>query len=90
MMTTSLLAHTALAAIIGFTGIANDPAPSCAAPTTGTTVTLDGSSTVFSISEAVTEESQQAHKGIGITVGVSGTGEGCKKFVAGSSSITQR
>jgi phosphate transport system substrate-binding protein len=52
-----------------------------------TNVTVDGSSTVFPISEAVAEEFQRANKGIGVTVGVSGTGGGFKKFVAGEVDI---
>src|SRR5262245_9175015 len=44
-------------------------------------VTLDGSSTVFPISEAVAEEFQKAEKGvIRVTVGISGTGGGFQKF----------
>jgi phosphate transport system substrate-binding protein len=43
-------------------------------------VTLDGSSTVFPISEAVAEEFQRAHSGARVTVGISGTGGGFQKF----------
>jgi phosphate transport system substrate-binding protein len=43
-------------------------------------VTLDGSSTVFPISEAVAEEFQKAEKSIRVTVGISGTGGGFQKF----------
>ena len=43
-------------------------------------VTLDGSSTVFPISEAVAEEFQKAEKAIRVTVGISGTGGGFQKF----------
>jgi phosphate transport system substrate-binding protein len=43
-------------------------------------VTLDGSSTVFPISEAVAEEFQKAEKGVNVTVGISGTGGGFQKF----------
>ncbi|MEX0744176.1 MAG: PstS family phosphate ABC transporter substrate-binding protein [Phycisphaeraceae bacterium] len=46
-----------------------------------TRVRVDGSSTVFPISEAVAEEFQAAHPDIRVTVGVSGTGGGFKKFV---------
>src|SRR5215207_6231094 len=45
-----------------------------------TLVTLDGSSTVFPISEAVAEEFQKAEKGVNVTVGISGTGGGFQKF----------
>ena len=43
-------------------------------------VSLDGSSTVFPISEAVAEEFQKAEKGTRVTVGISGTGGGFQKF----------
>ena len=43
-------------------------------------ITIDGSSTVFPISEAVAEEFQKANKGERVTIGVSGTGGGFKKF----------
>lgn len=43
-------------------------------------ISLDGSSTVFPISEAVAEEFQTRNPGMPVTVGVSGTGGGFKKF----------
>jgi phosphate transport system substrate-binding protein len=46
-------------------------------------VVVDGSSTVFPISEAVAEEFQRANPASQVTVGVSGTGGGFKKFLAG-------
>ncbi|TPW20696.1 MAG: phosphate transport system substrate-binding protein [Elusimicrobia bacterium] len=49
-----------------------------------TIVTVDGSSTVFPITEAVAEEYQTEKKGaIQVTVGISGTGGGFKKFCRG-------
>lgn len=45
-------------------------------------VSLDGSSTVFPISEAVAEEFQLEAPGVRVTVGVSGTGGGFSKFIA--------
>ncbi len=53
-----------------------------------TLIAIDGSSTVFPISEAVAEEFQLANPGIFVTVGVSGTGGGFKKFCAGEIDIT--
>lgn len=51
-------------------------------------VKVDGSSTVFPITEAVAEEFQKANKGaIQVTVGVSGTGGGFKKFCRGEIDI---
>ena len=43
-------------------------------------ITIDGSSTVFPVTEAVAEEFQREHKGTRITVGISGTGGGFQKF----------
>lgn len=51
-------------------------------------VTLDGSSTVFPISEAVAEEFQRVHAGARVTVGISGTGGGFQKFCRGESDIS--
>src|SRR3546814_3484675 len=53
------------------------------------TVLIDGSSTVVPISEAVAEEFQKDQKGkTRVTVGVSGTGGGFKKFCRGELDIT--
>lgn len=76
-----------VSAILSLSGVVATCEPSLASPSKGGSVTLDGSSTVFPISEAVAEEFQRAHKGIGVTVGVSGTGGGFKKFVAGEVDI---
>jgi phosphate transport system substrate-binding protein len=46
-------------------------------------IKVDGSSTVFPITEAVAEEFQKEKGGIKVTVGISGTGGGFKKFVRG-------
>ncbi len=51
------------------------------------TVTIDGSSTVYPISQAVAEEFQNTHRNIYVTVGISGTGGGFKKFLAGETDI---
>ncbi len=51
------------------------------------TVKIDGSSTVFPVMEAVAEEFQKATK-IKVTVGISGTGGGFKKFVRGETDIS--
>jgi len=54
----------------------------------GALVTLDGSSTVFPISEAVAEEFQRATPGTRVTVGISGTGGGFQKFCRGETDIS--
>jgi phosphate transport system substrate-binding protein len=43
-------------------------------------IQVDGSSTVFPVTEAVAEEFQRAHQGTRVTVGSSGTGGGFQKF----------
>ena len=50
-------------------------------------VKIDGSSTVFPISEAVAEEFGKAHPRVRVTVGVSGTGGGFKKYTIGELDI---
>ncbi|MEM6839708.1 MAG: substrate-binding domain-containing protein, partial [Cyanobacteria bacterium P01_C01_bin.120] len=52
------------------------------------TITVDGSSTVFPISEAMAEEFQIANPGVRITVGASGTGGGFEKFCNGESQVS--
>ena len=53
------------------------------------TVKIDGSSTVFPITEAVAEDFQKSKKGaIKVTVGISGTGGGFKKFCRGETDIS--
>jgi phosphate transport system substrate-binding protein len=51
------------------------------------TVLIDGSSTVFPISEAMAEEFQKETR-IRVTVGISGTGGGFKKFCRGETHIS--
>jgi len=52
-------------------------------------VKIDGSSTVYPITEAVAEEFQKAKKqSVKVTVGISGTGGGFKKFCRGETDIS--
>ncbi|HEX5802424.1 MAG TPA: PstS family phosphate ABC transporter substrate-binding protein [Azospira sp.] len=52
-------------------------------------VKIDGSSTVYPITEAVAEEFQKAKKGaVNVTVGISGTGGGFKKFCRDETDIS--
>jgi phosphate transport system substrate-binding protein len=52
-------------------------------------VKVDGSSTVFPVTEAVAEDFQKAKKGAAkVTVGISGTGGGFKKFCRGDTDIS--
>ena len=83
--------HVAPLVVLVFTlaacgGGANSSGPASSGSTA--LVTLDGSSTVFPISEAVAEEFQKANKGINVTVGISGTGGGFQKFCRGEIDIS--
>lgn len=52
------------------------------------TIEIDGSSTVFPISQAVAEEFRKVHPKVQVPVGVSGTGGGFKRFVVGETDIS--
>jgi len=52
------------------------------------TVKIDGSSTVYPISTAVAEEFGKIHPRVRVTVGLSGTGGGFKKFMVGETDIS--
>jgi phosphate transport system substrate-binding protein len=76
-----LKAYAAVAAVVG--GLAAVPAA------TAQVVKIDGSSTVFPVTEAVAEEFQKAKKGaVKVTVGISGTGGGFKKFCRAETDIS--
>lgn len=51
-------------------------------------IKIDGSSTVFPITEAIAEEFRREQPDVKVTVGVSGTGGGFKKFSRGETDIT--
>jgi phosphate transport system substrate-binding protein len=51
-------------------------------------IAIDGSSTVFPVTEAVAEEFQKATPGARVTVGLSGTGGGFQKFCRGETVIS--
>ncbi|WDU83220.1 PstS family phosphate ABC transporter substrate-binding protein [Caloramator sp. Dgby_cultured_2] len=51
------------------------------------TIKIDGSSTVYPITQAVAEEFNKENPDVNITVGISGTGGGFKKFVVGEIDI---
>jgi phosphate transport system substrate-binding protein len=54
----------------------------------GSVVKADGSSTVFPITEAVAEEFRKVKPEVQVTVGISGTGGGFKKFCAGETDLS--
>lgn len=51
-------------------------------------ITVDGSSTVYPLTEAAADEFQKKNPGVKVTVGNSGTGGGFKKFVRGETDIS--
>lgn len=76
------LKHTIIALALGQLAIGSVQAQS-------NVVKIDGSSTVYPITEAVAEEFQKAEKNaIKVTVGISGTGGGFKKFCRGEIDIS--
>jgi phosphate transport system substrate-binding protein len=77
------VAHKALFAVAGFAVMTAAHAQS------GAIVKIDGSSTVYPVTEAVAEDFQKAAKGaVKVTVGISGTGGGFKKFCRGETDIS--
>lgn len=52
------------------------------------TIEIDGSSTVFPITQAVAEEFIALHPNVRIPIGVSGTGGGFKRFAVGETAIS--
>ena len=65
------------------TGGASAGAPAASGAPLSGSIAIDGSSTVYPITEAVAEEFQKANPGVKVTVAFSGTGGGFKKFCAG-------
>ncbi len=51
-------------------------------------IEIDGSSTVYPITEAVAEEFQKLYRDVRVVVGISGTGGGFKRFGAGETDIS--
>jgi phosphate transport system substrate-binding protein len=74
-------------------GASSSPGPASSDGTTPSdaphsgTVTIDGSSTVYPITELVAEEFQLANSGVQVPVAFSGTGGGFKKFCVGETDI---
>ncbi len=82
MLNKSIRKSIVMAAVLG--GLSSLSMTAVAVPT----IKADGSSTVFPITEAVAEEFQKAKKGaVRVTVGISGTGGGFKKFCRGETDI---
>jgi phosphate transport system substrate-binding protein len=87
----SIMSLTLTASALSAAGCSNagPAAPGGGAPGAAAVIKVDGSSTVFPVTEAVAEEFQKETGGrVNITVGISGTGGGFKKFVRGETDVT--
>ena len=62
-------------------------APASAGAALTGSINIDGSSTVYPITQAVAEEFQKANTGVKVTVAFAGTGGGFKKFCAGETDM---
>ncbi|MEL6882440.1 MAG: PstS family phosphate ABC transporter substrate-binding protein [Cyanobacteria bacterium J06607_10] len=74
------LGATAVAATVGLSAVV--------ANAQSNLIAIDGSSTVFPITEAMAEEFMASNSGVNISVGVSGTGGGFEKFCNGETVIS--
>ncbi len=82
------LSRTLLATVL-LTGLGLAVASSRLEAGGSSTIRIDGSSTLYPVTEAVAEEFQKAARGrIRVTVGISGTGGGFKKFCRGETDVT--
>jgi phosphate transport system substrate-binding protein len=77
------LAIAAVVAACSSTGAAQPSGSAAGSSALTGDIAIDGSSTVYPITEAVAEEFQKANPGVRVTVAFSGTGGGFKKFCAG-------
>ncbi len=68
--------------LTAFTVVVGIFQPGCTCSRAAENIKLDGSSTVYVISEAIAEEFQKQHSG-NISIGISGTGGGFKKLCSG-------
>lgn len=83
----ALLAAAACGGNTGNTG-SSDTAAVPSSTSGGQVIAVDGSSTVYPVTEAVAEEFQKVNPGTRVTVGRSGTGGGFQKFCRGESAIS--
>ena len=78
---------TALVTLGLLAGCGSEPRDSADGDALSGAVQVDGSSTVFPITEAVAEEFASVQPGVRVTVGVSGTGGGFSKFLRNETDI---
>jgi phosphate transport system substrate-binding protein len=75
--------------VIAVSACAGAALAAASAPAGAQLIKIDGSSTVFPVTEAMAEDFQKATKGkVRVTVGISGTGGGFKKFCRGETDIS--
>jgi phosphate transport system substrate-binding protein len=84
-----LIKLSTLLAIVAFVAISckNQPGKSSKEALSGT-IMIDGSSTVYPLSEAVAEEFRTDYPDVNVAIGSSGTGAGFKKFARGETDIS--
>ncbi len=86
-MSLKLMRFTLMGSVAGIVATTTLAMPSVLAQS-NKIISVDGSSTVFPITEAVAEEFQKTNKESRVTVGISGTGGGFKKFCRGETDIS--
>ena len=79
--------HKTLTGLLGGAAFAAGLAFPASAQLSGS-VEIDGSSTVYPVTEAVAEEFNAENPGVRVTVGVSGTGGGFKRFIKGETDFS--
>ncbi|MDA1257657.1 MAG: PstS family phosphate ABC transporter substrate-binding protein [Chloroflexi bacterium] len=82
------VASIAVLAVAACGGGEDDGQDNGGAATLSGLIEIDGSSTVFPISQAVAEEFNKLNRDVQVPVGVSGTGGGFKRFVTGETTIS--
>ncbi len=87
MKKTALITTVASIAVVG-AACGNDKGGSASSSDLKGKIAIDGSSTVFPIMEAVGEEYSTEQPDVNVTVGVSGTGGGFKRFVVGETDLS--
>lgn len=83
-----ILTIVSISAIIGYTLLSTQTDETSSKTGLSGSIEIDGSSTVYPITEAVSEEFLKKHPNIRINVGVSGTGGGFKRFTIGDIDIS--
>jgi len=87
MKTTKLFALLFIVAVFASCGGSSNTSESTESDNLTGSVRIDGSSTVYPITEAIAEEFRTEQPDVKVTIGVSGTGGGFKKFSRGETDI---